>query len=514
MSDSRTKNATRNIAFGFLNRVITMVLPFATRTIVLYLLGANYLGIGSLFTSVLGFLSLAELGFASAIVYAMYRPVAEKDYERVGALLNFFRNLYRGVGTAILLVGTCLAPFLPHLIKGEPPAGVNVYILYYIYLANSVIGYFFAGYRNSLLHAFQRNDIISNIGSCANLLVQFAQIAVLYATKNFYAYAFAPILGTLISNAVVYYITRRRYPEIKPQGKISQEAKREILTKISGLFGTKLNSIVVHSTDALVISAFLGLTATAQFGNYYLIMNSVAAFVLILFSSLTPGIGNKLALDSNAEARRLFDNLSFMNEWLVGVCCACFLCLYEPFMLVWVGEELTLGFGFALCMTVYFFIYMIQRTILTFKDAAGIWAQDKARPYVSMIINVGSCLILVQYIGLHGVILSTIIAFGVSLPWANRVLFKNLFGESGNANLGRVLIAAAKTSVVCAICYALCAFCPSGFIGVFARLFLAFVVANALWWALSFKRPEYAFAKARVEGALGGVYRKLARRLG
>lgn len=513
MGDSRTKNATRNIVFGFLNRVVSMILPFATRTIILYLLGANYLGIGSLFTSVLSFLSLAELGFSAAIVYSMYRPVAEKDYAQVGALLNFFRNLYRGVGATILLLGTGLAPFLPILIKGEPPAGVNVYVLYYIYLVNSVIGYFFAGYRNSLLHAFQRNDIISNIGTSVYLFVQLAQIAVLYATKNFYAYAFAPIVGTLLSNAVVAYITRRRYPEIKPQGKISREMKRAILTKISGLFGTKLNSIVVHSTDALIISAFLGLTATAQFGNYHTLFAAVSAFIMTFFGVLTPGIGNKIALDSPKECRKLFENLSFVNEWLVGVCCACFLCLYEPFMILWVGEELALGLGFAICMTLYFFIYMIQRTVLTFKDAAGIWAQDKARPYASMTINVISCLILVRVIGIYGVVLSTVLAFTVSLPWANYVLFKNLFGETGLDNLGRILRAAVKTSVISAICYWLCGFCSNNFLGLLERFSLCILTSNALWCLVSYKQPEYAFAKARAVGLLGGLSKKL-RRLG
>ena len=133
MADSRTKNAVRNIAFGSLNRFVTLVLPFITRTIILYLLGASFLGIGTLFSSILSFLSLAELGLGSAIVYSMYKPIAENDIPAVSALLNFYRNLYRVIGGIILVLGTVLLPAVPFLIKGDAPEGINVYILYYLY---------------------------------------------------------------------------------------------------------------------------------------------------------------------------------------------------------------------------------------------------------------------------------------------------------------------------------------------------------------------------------------------
>ena len=498
MTGSRTKNATRNILFGFVNRLVTLILPFITRTLILTLLGASFLGIGTLFNSILNFLSLAELGVGSAIVYAMYQPIADGDTEKLCALLKYFRKLYRIIGLVILSIGSLLIPFVPFLIKGDSPAGINIYLLYCAYLINSVISYFFAGYRQSLLTAHQRSDIVSNVATITNLLVQFGQIFVLYLTKNFYAYAIVPLVGTLITNTINYYITKRKFPDVGCEGTIDSLTRTQINKKLTGLFGTKLNSIVVHSADIMVISAFLGLTLTAQYGNYYYIMNAVCAFIAIIFSSMTAGIGNKLVTESKERNYELFKNLSFVNGWLVGWCSVCFLCLYEPFMKIWVGEELCLGLPFVICLILYFFVYEIQRTTLTFKDAAGLWSQDKYRPYVSMIINVTSNLILVNFIGIYGIVVSTIIAFVVSLPWANYVLYKYLFHEQAISNIVRMTKCFVITAIACVATFFACYICPDGIWGILSRLGICLILPNFIFYVFWGRKKEFLFLKQLV----------------
>ena len=169
----RTKNAVRNLVFGFINKMIIMLFPFVIRTIIIRELGAGYLGLGSLFTSILQVLNLAELGFSSAVVFCMYKPIAEKDSETICALLNLYKQIYRIIGIVILVIGLALTPFLPYLIKGTVPNGINIYILYYIYLFNTAITYFLFAYKSTLLVAHQRNDVVSNISSLTNILQYF-----------------------------------------------------------------------------------------------------------------------------------------------------------------------------------------------------------------------------------------------------------------------------------------------------------------------------------------------------
>lgn len=77
MGKSRTQNAVRNIGWGIIEKIITLLLPFITRTILIKVLGAEYLGLSSLFTSILQVLSITELGFGSAIVFSVYRQMKE-----------------------------------------------------------------------------------------------------------------------------------------------------------------------------------------------------------------------------------------------------------------------------------------------------------------------------------------------------------------------------------------------------------------------------------------------------
>lgn len=489
--ETRTKNATRNIMFGLLYKFVTLLLPFVTRTLLLYLLGSGSTGISTLFSSILNFLSLAELGVGSAIVYAMYEPIAENRTDEIGALLAYFKKLYRYIGLAVLLIGGVLTPFLPYLIKGKAPDGVNIYILYCIYLTNSVISYFFAGYRQSLLAGYQRADIKDKIAMAVTVGVRLSEILVIAITRNLYLYAFVSIVGTVISNLITAIVTKKMYPQIKCRGAITSDRRRLIRKKLGGLFGTKLNSIVVNQADTLVISAFLGLDFVTRYGNYYFILSAVAGLVMVVFASMTAGIGNKIAVDGREKAYALFRKISFLNAWIVGWCSICLVCLYQPFMKIWVKEDLMLPFSTAILMAVYFFIYQIQRTVLTFKDAAGLWYEDRFRPYVSMVFNLVSNLVLVQWIGLNGVILSSILAFMISVPWCNRVVNKKLFQKKPIGNLLRMLGSLVGTALIAIPTYIVCGFCPDGIGGFVLKAAVCLILPNLCFFAVSFKRPEW-----------------------
>lgn len=134
MSESRTKSASRSIIWGIINKVIAIILPFATRTVMIYVMGMEYVGLGSLFSSVLQVLSFAELGIGSALVFSMYKPMAENDDKKICQLLNFYRKTYRIIGSVIFGVGIIIMPFIKLLIKGDVPADINIYIVWYIFI--------------------------------------------------------------------------------------------------------------------------------------------------------------------------------------------------------------------------------------------------------------------------------------------------------------------------------------------------------------------------------------------
>lgn len=163
MKIERTKNATRNIIFGVILKAYQIAVPFLMRTAMIYLMGVQYLGLNSLFTSILQVLNLAELGVGSAMIYSMYKPIAEDDNATICALMKLYRTYYRVIGLVIAVIGCILTPFIPTLISGDIPNGLNIYILYLLNLGATVLSYWLYAYKNSILQAHQRTDVVSKV---------------------------------------------------------------------------------------------------------------------------------------------------------------------------------------------------------------------------------------------------------------------------------------------------------------------------------------------------------------
>lgn len=498
MKIARTKNTVRNILTGSVSRIINIILPFFNRTVILYVMGTKYLGLSSLFTSILSFLSLSELGLGAAMVYSMYKPIARNDDETICALLNLYKRLYRIIGFVVLGLGIALMPFLRQLINDEIPPEINLHLLYFIYLFNSVLSYWLFAYKNALLQAHQRNDV-NNVISAVIIPASYAvMLGALWLTKNYYAYVIWQPVFTIITNLIRGRYVDRHFPHLKPRGEISSELRQSITKKVAALIGTKLNTVVLNAADNLVMSAFLGLTVIAVYGNYYMIMSSIIGFLGIIYSAMTAGLGNSLQTETVEKNYRDFEKLSFMNSWLVGWCSVCLVCLYQPFMRIWVGEELMFPFYVVLELGLYFYIYQLRKIPVVYKDAAGIWWEDRFRPYVCMVTNVVMNILLVQIIGISGIILSTVFSLCISIPWENYTIFKYVFHRSSRAYYGKLAAYCGSMILGGLVCFWLCSLFGDGIPALMARAVICVIVPNVIFAALNCRRAEFRLARDMV----------------
>ena len=308
----RTKNATRNIIFGVILKAYQIIAPFLMRTALIYLMGVQYLGLNSLFTSILQVLNLAELGVGSAMIYSMYKPIAEDNNAAICALMKLYRTYYRVIGLIIAVAGCALTPFIPKLISGDVPEKVNIYVLYLLNLGATVLSYWLYAYKNSILQAYQRMDVVSKVALVTSTIQYVFQLLVLWLFKNYYYYVVVTIVTQAITNVATAAIANKLYPEFKPNGKLPHDEVQQINHRIRDLFTAKLGSVVIGSVDTIVISAFLGLTTLAVYQNYYFIMNSICGFITVIFSSITAGIGNSLVTESTEKNFNDFKKFTFI----------------------------------------------------------------------------------------------------------------------------------------------------------------------------------------------------------
>ena len=432
-----TQNTSRNLAADISLKLLMLLLPFLNRTLFLWLLSPQYLGLNGLFSSILGMLSLAELGFGAAIGVSMYKPVAEDNRALLCAYLRFYRTIYRLVGLAILGLGLAVLPFLGKLVHGELPPGLNLHLLYLLHLANTVVSYAFFAYRGSVLGAYHRYDLLTKIRIFTTITQYLTSATILLLTRNYYYYVFATVGFTVLTNLLIYRQATRYFPNIAPDGDLDHEKRAQILANVKDLFLHKVGTVIAYSFDNIVISAVLGLTALAAYGNYYYVVTAVGGLTACICGSMQAGIGNRLHVATNEENFQLLMKTHRLVALVIFWASAIMLALYQPFIALWTGKrpELMRHFLTAVLMVTYFYINQARQPVLTFKDAAGLWRKDRWKPLIAGLANLALNLLFIIILPpdykLDGVILSTILAFlFIEMPWETRALFTSLFNSS------------------------------------------------------------------------------------
>ncbi|MEM5597620.1 hypothetical protein AAHB53_17360 [Niallia circulans] len=330
MKIERTKNATRNIIFGGILKIYQIIVPFLMRTAMIYWMGIEYLGLNSLFTSILQVLNLVELGIGSAMVFSMYKPIAEDDEKTISALLRLYQIYYRVIGCIIAVVGLIILPFIPSLISGEVPGGLNVYILYLLNLGATVLSYWLFAYKNSLLNAHQRNDVISKVQLFTNTFQYGLQLLVLFILQNYYWYLIVALFTQAMTNILTAVVATKMYPNYRAKGRLEKTVISQINKRIRDLFTSKVGAVILNSVDTIVISAFLGLTMLAVYQNYYYILSSLIALVTIVFNSCTAGIGNSLIKETKEKNVEDLKKFTLIIVWISdSVQFACYVCISQ-----------------------------------------------------------------------------------------------------------------------------------------------------------------------------------------
>ncbi len=494
MKIERTNNASRNILFGIILKIYQLAIPFIMRTLMIYFMGVQYLGLNSLFASVLQVLNLAELGVGSAMVYSMYQPIADDDSRKICELMQLYKIYYRVIGGVILGVGVLLLPMIDHLIEGDIPSDINIYVLYLMNLFATVLTYWLFAYENSLFQAHQRLDIVSKITLVTDTVKYMIQIAVIILTGNYYVYVLAILFTQIMNNILIAVNARKMFPEYRANGKLPKDEVKIINKRIQDLFTSKIGSVVVGSADTIVISAFLGLTALAVYQNYYYLFTAVAGFVAIIFNSVTAGVGNSIITESEEKIYSDFEAFLLIIMWIAGFCCSCFLSLYQPFMELWVGKDLMVEFNVVICLVVYFFVYELNSLLNFYKDSSGMWHEDRWRPLITAIANLGLNLLLVNYIGLYGIILSTVVTMVmIGMPWLIYNLFHHIFSEKYLAGfLKKIAVYACVTILVNFVTYRIGILYHGSFVRmILFRLVVCIVVGNFICFLSYGRFPEF-----------------------
>ena len=338
MTEGRIKNSVRNISYRFVSQVASIVLKFVSRTIFIYILGVEYLGINGLFSEILQMLSLADLGFGTAMVYSMYKPLAEHDEKRLTQLVALYKKIYTIIAITITVIGISLVPFLKYLVNMDKDIPyLKVY--YLLYLANTVSSYLVV-YKTCILNADQKNYLISKYNTIFSFVSLSVTSVFLLITHNFMVYLIAQVAVTYANNFYVSHVAEKQYPYINNKvEKLPKKEGKQIFQNVKSVFIYKVANTLIGSTDNTLISVLIGTIAVGFYSNYCMIVNNITLFINIIFSSVTASIGNMVVEANKKKNYDVYCLMQFVSFLLSSVAITVTYLVINDLINVWLGEK-------------------------------------------------------------------------------------------------------------------------------------------------------------------------------
>ncbi len=511
---SRSDYTILNIISGLGGYLVTFVLGLVCRMAFTRVFPAEYLGINGLFSNVLGMLSLAELGIGSAIVYALYAPLAKKDNEKIATLVSFYGKCYRVIAFVVLIIGLALIPFLDLIIKEKPNIQESYYLIYLIMLFNSVSGYFFA-YRSSLLVAAQRNYMVTIVSNIVIIVQNAAQIAAIFIFKNYIVYMLIASVCGMLTNVVSSEIAKKEFPCIKTRKSmpLEKEEKRSLVRNVRALTINKVGGLLVNSTDNIITTFFGGLVTTGMASNYTLISTSINSLLNIVFNSLNASVGNHNVLESKENKLALFNSINLANFWLFGWAAIGIFVVSGDVVSVMFGAGYVLPFEIPLIIAVNFYMVGMQNAVWTYYNTQGLFRRGRYVSIFTAIINIALSIVLGKFFGLFGILLATAIARLLTNTWYSPyAVFKYGFELPVRKYFIRYIYYAVLLAFTGGLCYLICHFISvTTIVNVILKFAVCCVVPNLVFFLCFFRSSEFSTLKNFVVSFFGKLKGKIKR---
>lgn len=474
-------------------RAVAILMGFAARVVFTHTLSEAYVGINGLFTDLLNVLALSELGVGTAITYALYRPISEKDIEKKKSLMRMYRTFYRMVALFVLIAGLLIVPFLNLLIKDSPDVE-HLTFIYLMYLLNSVLSYLLI-YKKTLIDAHQMNYISVLYQTITWSIQNALQIFVLIFTRNFILYLSVLIMCTVCGNIAISIKAGKMFPYLKDKNvrKLPKEETKGIYQNIRAMLMHKVGNVIVNNTDNLLLSALVGSLSVGRYSNYYLIIGSVTQVLNQMFQGITASVGNLGVEESRERIGKIFEASFFMGQWMFGMAAICLYEILNPFVEMSFGRNYVFSESITLILCINFYLTGMRQATLVFRDSMGLFRYDKYKALPEAFINLVTSIILGKYMGTAGIFIGTLISTVTTSLWVEPyMLYKHRLKRSSKIYFVKYGVYASVTFVLWFVIDLLCRKVSGGLFTICVlRLIICMVVTNLCYLVLYHRTREF-----------------------
>lgn len=511
---SRTEYSMLNIAAGVGGYALSVVLSLVNRMVFTRCLPAAYLGISGLFSNIFSMLALAELGISGAIVYALYKPLAENDEEKIATLVRVFGTAYRAVALVMGALGICVMPFLTMLVGEQPQIEESLHLIYLIFLFDTAGSYFFT-YRSTLLVAAQKNYLVTGVTYLFQCVLAVVQAVFLYTTRNYLGYLVIQVSCNMAAYICISRIAVRHYPYItrRDTKPLEPQEKKKIFRDMRALMTYQVSGVLVNSTDSIIITYFSGLLTTGLASNYTLLTNTLASLLKQVFNGLNSSVGNLNAVESDEKKFSMFQVTNLLNFWAFSWGTVGILFVSSDLVHLLFGESYVLEFSIPAVLALNFYTVGMQNAMWIFKHTMGLFRYGRFTQMFTAMLNLVFSIILGRVWGLFGILFATFLARLLTNLWYDPyVIYKVAFKRRPLEYLWRYLGFLAVLAAQILLCMLLCSFVRfSPLVNVLLKGLVCSLVPNGLFFLIFRRTEEFRYCKGLLDRGWSMIARFIRR---
>ena len=421
----RVHRSIMNIKVGMLFYVLSLFLAFFSRKIFLDCLGAEFIGLTGMLMNIMSFLSVAELGIGTSIIYFLYKPLQEDNHEKINEIMSMLAYLYRCIGFVIGVIGIVVSCFFPwwfsHLTTGLP----LVYFAFYSFLATSMAGYIF-NYKQLLVSANQKQYMVNAYFQTIGIVQSIIQIILAYYYRNLYIWVIVGLVFTIIGIIAFNYRIKQLYPWLcinLNKGRQHLKDYPEVLQKTRQIFVQKIKDFILYRSDEILVGSFVSVVQVAIYGNYTIITSKLNFLVNILSDGMNAGIGNLVAEGNNQNTMKVFWELTAVRFFIVGIVIYGLLLFIQPFIVCWFGPQYRLSNLIVYLLLFNIFIMLSRGVVEMYISAHGLFS-DVWAAWTELALNITVTLCLAPFYGIVGILMGKILSvFFIAVFWKPYFLF-------------------------------------------------------------------------------------------
>lgn len=432
---SRSAKSAKNLLYGLISQGVSVLLMFVTRIFLVRQAGILSVSLNGLFTEVIAMLSLAELGVGSAIVYSLYKPLAEHNEKKIVKLMNMYKTAYRNIAFAIFAMGLCLLPFIQHIVTKVDVSDNYIRFVFLLFLTQTVSSYLFS-YKSSLLNADQNVYIVSNITTVVKLVGEIINIICLFVFHNYIIYLVVEILITLATNIIISVQVDKMYPYLNRKDELLNVERRMVFKNMKNIFIGSLSGKITNSTDNILISILVGTYEVGIYTGYSTLASGLRKIIDQLDSATAGSVGNLMAEGNAENCDNVLKKMTFIN-YFFGSLFACLLyCLSSTLVRIMYGDEYAyntdsvLGLLVIFVFSVNFFLTVLKNPLWRFVQVSGLFARDKNISIAGSTANLIISIALGIKFGTLGILVGTIATLLIQIILKIQLLYRGAFKMS------------------------------------------------------------------------------------